>query len=96
MAQIINFQEVINQSMSNKAKEVETIRDEDMSEEEMEQEALVNILLHLTNTELKEANDNELNLNIRLADLANIAKEYMKLLRQLGEIQKAAKEAFEE
>lgn len=96
MAQIINFQEVINQSMSNKAKEVETIRDEDMSEEEMEQEALVNILLHLTNTELKEANDNELNVNIRLADLANIAKEYMKLLRQLGEIQKAAKEAFGE
>jgi hypothetical protein len=82
--------------MSNKAKEVEIIQDEDMSEEEMEQEALVNILLHLTNTELKEANDNELNLNIRLADLANIAKEYMKLLKQLGEIQKAAKEAFEE
>lgn len=96
MAKIINFQNIINQSMYNKAKEVETIRDEDMSEEEMEQEALVNILLHLTNTELKEANDNELNVNIRLADLANIAKEYMKLLRQLGEIQKAAKEAFEE
>lgn len=95
MAQIINFQEIINQSMSNKAKEVETIQDEDMSEEEMEQEALVNILLHLTNTELKEANDNELNVNIRLADLANIAKEYMKLLRQLGEIQKVAKEVFE-
>ena len=94
MGKVIDFKEVI-QSMTDKANSA-NLNDEEMTAEEKEQEAVVNIVCHLTNTELKEPQDDELSLTIRLADLANICEGYMKLLKQVGEIQKAAKELFGE
>jgi hypothetical protein len=100
MAQIINFQEVIEHSIATKTAQndffAEQITDENMTDEEKEQETLVNILLKVTETELKDPQNNELSLTIRLADLAHIAESYMDLLQKVADIQKAARELFEE
>lgn len=92
MGKVINFQDVI-QSMTDKANSA-NLNDEAMTEEEKEQEAVVNLVCHLTDTILEEPKDDELQLTIRLADLAHICEGYMDLLKKVGEIQKAAKEAF--
>lgn len=94
MGKVINFQDVI-QSMTDKANSA-NLNDEVMTEEEKEQEAVVNLVCHLTDTILEEPKDDDLQLTIRLADLAHICEGYMDLLKKVGEIQKAAKELFGE
>lgn len=92
MGKVINFQDVI-QSMTDKANSA-NLNDEGMTEEEKEQEAVINLVCHLTDTIFEEPKDDELQLTVRLADLAHLCEGYMGLLKKVGEIQKAAKELF--
>lgn len=90
MAEIIKFQEILD-----KAKEAEK-NALNMSEVEKEQEAVINLVCHLTDTIFEEPKDDELQLTVRLADLAHLAEGYMELLKKVAEIQKAAQELFGE
>ena len=90
MAEIINFQEVLD-----KAKDAEK-NALNMSEVEKEQEAVINLVCHLTDTIFEEPKDDELQLTVRLADLAHLAEGYMELLKQVAEIKKAAQELLGE
>lgn len=90
MAEIIKFQEILD-----KAKEAEK-NALNMSEVEKEQEAVINLVCHLTDTIFEEPKDDELRLTVRLADLAHLAEGYMELLKQVAEIKKAAQELFGE
>ena len=90
MAEIINFQEVLD-----KAKDAEK-NALNMSEVEKEQEAVINLVCHLTDTIFEEPKDDVLQLTVRLADLAHLAEGYMELLKQVAEIKKAAQELLGE
>lgn len=90
MAEIIDFQTIINQSKTDKANSA-NLNDEDMTEEEKKQEAVVNLVCYLTDTILEQPKDDEIQLTVRLADLAHLCEGYMDLLKKVGEIQNAAK-----